>query len=249
MPGERGALVVDGGPPDVSASLHQRILAETGAANVHTLINTHWHPDQTGINAMVGRASGRIVAHEKTAMYLKHSVTSATFEGELAASPPDARVTESVREDGSLSFNGENVEYGYLPAAHTDGDLYVHWPARNLLAAGGVVAGDRWPLIDHRSGAWFGGRVRALQWLAELTDTRTTVVPSAGPLMDGAELVRQRDICLALFETLIDYMNRGFGPEDAVAENPLRDYESDYGSAADFLYGAYRSMLIAYVPD
>src|SRR5690606_14944521 len=111
------------------------------------------------------------------------------------------------------------------PAAHTDGDLYVHLAGRNVLAAGGVVSGERWPLLDYRNGAWFGGRVRALQWLAELVEPDTRVVPADGPVISGRDVVRQRDIYLELFETLIGYMNRGFGAEDAVEHNPLAQYE------------------------
>src|SRR5690606_7543772 len=115
--------------------------------------------------------------------------------------------------------------------------------------SGGVVSGERWPLLDYRNGAWFGGRVRALEWLAELVDADTHVVPAHGRTITGGDVVRQRDIYRDLFETLIGYMNMGFGPEDAVARKPLEPYEAEFGDAAEFLDGAYRSMLIAYVPD
>jgi hypothetical protein len=52
-----------------------------------------------------------------------------------------------------------------------------------------------------------------------------------------------------LFLTMIDYMNMGFGPEDAAARRPLKEYEAEYGDSSTFTYGAMRSMLIAYVPD
>ena len=61
-----------------------------------------------------------------------------------------------------MEFAGQQIDYGYLPAAHTDGDLYVHFPKMNLLVAGGVVSAGTWPLLDYRNGAWLGGRVRAL---------------------------------------------------------------------------------------
>ena len=48
---------------------------------------------------------------------------------------------------------------------------------------------------------------------------------------------------------MIGYMNMGLGPEDAVARNPLKKYEAEFGDPSAFLDGAYRSMLIAYVPD
>jgi hypothetical protein len=44
-------------------------------------------------------------------------------------------------------------------------------------------------------------------------------------------------------------MNSGLGAEDVVERNPLKPYESELGAASAFLDGAYRSMLLAYVPD
>ena len=52
-----------------------------------------------------------------------------------------------------------------------------------------------------------------------------------------------------LFVTMIGYLNMGLGPEDAVLRNPLKEYQSEFGDASAFTYGALRSMMIAYVPD
>jgi glyoxylase-like metal-dependent hydrolase (beta-lactamase superfamily II) len=250
MSGEDGALLIDGGPASHADALLGAVRDATGNPRVHTLINTHWHPEQTGANEAVGRAGGVIFAHEKTAMYLGSTVySSVLFEGRLPPLPEAGRPNALARSDGALEFSGTRIDYGYLPAAHTDGDLYVHLPTHNVLAAGGVVSGERWPLLDYRNGAWYGGRVRALEWLAEVVDADTRVVPAHGPLLTGRDIVRQRDIYQDLFETMIGYMNLGFGPEDAVERNPLERYESEFGDAAAFLEGAYRSMLIAYVPD
>jgi hypothetical protein len=67
--------------------------------------------------------------------------------------------------------------------------------------------------------------------------------------MSGADIRRQRDIHQELFLTMIEYMNMGMGAEDAVERNPLSAYEVEFGDPSAFLDGAYRSMLIAYVPD
>ena len=249
LPGPNGALMVDGGLAVNAERLLGAVFAATGASRVDTLVNTHWHPEQTGANETVGRAGGTIFAHEKTAMYLGSAVYSAVFEGRLAPLPEAGRATRTVRGDGTLEFAGATIDVGYLPAAHTDGDLYLHFREQDVVAAGGVVSAERWPLLDYRNGAWYGGRVRAVQWLADLVEPSTRVVPADGRVLTGAEIARQRDIYLELFETLIAYMNRGFGPEDAARENPLAMYEDEFGDAREFLYGAYRSMLIAYVPD
>jgi hypothetical protein len=68
-------------------------------------------------------------------------------------------------------------------------------------------------------------------------------------LLTGADIVRYRDIYQKLFTQMFDYFNKGFGPSDAVAAHPLKDYENELGDASIFIAGAYRSLLQAYVPD
>jgi glyoxylase-like metal-dependent hydrolase (beta-lactamase superfamily II) len=247
--GPDGALLVDGGPAAAADALLAAVRKATGNERVRTLIDTHGHPDQVGANELVGRAGGTILAHENTRLFLSHPVRSALFDRPLEPLPEAARPTQTVRGDGALDVGGVRVEYGWLPAAHTDGDLFVHFREQRVLAAGGVVSGEKWPLLDWRNGAWFGGRVRALERLAMVVTPDTRVVPAEGRLLTGRDIVRQRDIYDALFETMIGYMNKGLGAEDVVPLNPLKQYEGEYGDASAFLDGAYRSMQIAYVPD
>jgi glyoxylase-like metal-dependent hydrolase (beta-lactamase superfamily II) len=247
--GDDGALMIDGGLRANADALLKAVKDATGNSRIHTLINTHWHPEQVGANEAVGRDGGVIIAHEKTKMYLSNTVSSITFEGRRPPLPESARPNKTTRGDGSLMFAGQQVNYGYLPAAHTDGDLFVHFPGLNVLVAGGVVSGEEWTILDYINGAWLGGRVRAVERLAEIVNPDTRVVPANGRVITGRDIVRQRDIYDELFQTMIADMNKGFGPEDAAKQNALSKYASEFGDASNFLYGAYRSMLIAYVPD
>ena len=249
MPGPEGALIVDGGLAANAEALLAAVRTATGTTRIHTLVNTHGHPEQTGANEAVGRAGGVIFAHENTRKYLSTAVESVTFKGRRRALPKEARPTRTTRADGSMEFAGQQIDYGYLPAAHTDGDLYLHFPKMNLLVVGGVASMESWPLLDYKNGAWLGGRVRAFERLADLVKPDTRVVPTDGRVMTGSDIVRQRDMYQKLFLTMIDYLNMGFGPEDAVTRRPLKAYESEYGDSSTFTYGALRSMLIAYVPD
>ena len=250
LPGPEGALLVDGGRAANAEALLAAVRTATGASRIHTLINTHWHPDQTGANDAVGRAGGVIVAHEKTKLLLSNTVYNAIgIKERVAALPAAARPAKTVRLNGSIEFPGQQIDYGYMPAAHTDGDVYVHIPKLNLLVVGGVLSAEEWPLLDYKNGAWFGGRVRAAEALADLVRPDTRVVPAVGRMMTGKEVVRQRDIYQKLFTTMIGYLNKGFGPEDAARENPLKEYEKEFGDATQFEYDALRSMMIAYVPD
>ena len=249
LPGPDGALMIDGGLAANADAVLAVVRIATGTTSIHTLINTHGHAEQVGCNEAVGRAGGVIFAHEKTQKYLSNSVESVFFKGRRKPLPQAARPTKTTRAEGSMEFGGQQIDYGYLPAAHTDGDLYVHFAKMNVLAVGGVVSAETWPLLDYRNGAWLGGRVRALQRVADLVKPDTRVVPADGRMMTGADISRHRDMYQKLFLTMIDYMNMGLGPEDAVTRNPLREYSTEFGDPANFTYGALRSMLIAYVPD
>jgi cyclase len=247
--GPDGALLIDGGLAENADALLRAVFAATGTTRINTLIDTHWHRDHVGANELVGRAGGTIVAHEKTVQYLSNRVYTTPSGQPLEPLPEVARPTKPVRAEGSLEFAGQRIEYGYLPAAHTDGDLFVQFRAANLLVAGGVVSAERWPPLDYKNGAWFGGRVRALERLADLVAADTRVVPAHGRLLTGRDVARQRDIYDELFLTMIGYMNMGLGAEDVVARNPLKKYEAELGDASEFLDAAFRSMQIAYVPD
>ena len=250
LPGPEGALMVDGGLAANAEALLAAVRAATGATRIHTLINTHWHPEQVGANEAVGRAGGVIVAHEKTKVLLSSTVYNAIgIKGRVAALAAVAQPAKTVRLDGSIDFPAQQVDYGYMPAAHTDGDIFVHIPKLNLLVVGGVASAEEWPLLDHHNGAWLGGRVRALERLASLARPDTRVVAATGRMMTGKDIARQRDMYQKLFHTMIEYLNKGYGPEDAVKLNPLKEYEKEYGDASEFEYGALRSMMIAYVPD
>ena len=250
LSGPDGALMIDGGRAANVDALLQAVRKATGAARIHTLINTHWHPDQTGANEAVGKAGGVIIAHEKTRLMLSNTVYNAIgINGRVAALSPAGRPAKTVRLDGTMEFAGQQVDYGYMPAAHTDGDIFIHLPKLNLLVVGGVVSAEEWPLLDYQNGAWLGGRVRGVEHLADLVRPDTRVVPAQGRMMTGKEILRHRDIYQKLYTTMIEYLNKGLGPEDTVQRNPLKEYGSEFGDPSAFLYGANRSMMIAYVPD
>jgi cyclase len=249
LPGPDGALMIDGGVAADSQALLKSVADVTHTHRIATLINTHWHPEQTGSNEAVGEAGGLIIAHEVTRLYEGRKAYSVCFEGTYGPLPVKARATKSTRTSGSLEFAGQHIDYDYLPAAHTDGDLYIHFPELNLLVAGGPVEGDHWPVLDIHNGGWLGGLVRAYEKLATVVKPDTRVVPASGKLLTGADITRYRDIYQKLFKQMFVFFNKGYGPSDAAAARPLKDHEDELGDASVFIAGAYRSLLYTYVPD
>jgi hypothetical protein len=140
------------------------------------------------------------------------------------------------------------VEYRYLPAAHTNGDLFVHFPKHNVIAAGGPVSAVRWPVMDYLNGAFMHGFVRSYEILAEVAKPDTVIIPAEGPTLTGADISPQKDMYWALFKTMFADFNKGYGPKDLIADRPLKDHEAQYGDPAQFLDAAYRSLQLATVP-
>jgi len=140
------------------------------------------------------------------------------------------------------------VEYRYLPAAHTNGDLFIHFPRRNVIVAGGPVAADHWPLIDYQNGGFMHGFLRSYEILSEVAQADTVIIPANGPTLTGADIAKQKAMYFELFRMFFQSFNKGYGPMDIVADRPLKAYEAQYGDPAQFLEYAYRSTQLATIP-
>src|SRR6202042_1196119 len=136
-------------------------------------------------------------------------------------------------------FAGTQVNYGYLPAAHTNADLYIHFPDANLVAAGGPVCAEAWPLLDYRNGAWLGGLVKAHEKLAALAKPDTRIIPANGRMLTGGENAKHHEMYAAFHERMVVYMNKGWDSGDAIADRPLKAYEQQFGDPAAFIHGAF----------
>ena len=248
LPGPDGALLIDGGLAVNSAVLLKAVDGAARSRRVNTLINTHWHPEQTGSNEAVGKAGGVIIAHEVTRKALTRAEQSPLFEGSYGPLPDKARPTKTTYNTGTLQFAGEQIDYRHLPAAHTGGDLFVHFPRRNVIVAGGPVGADHWPVIDYLNGGFYHGFLRSYEILGEIARADTTIIPASGPTLTGADVAKQKEMYRELFRMFFISFNKGYGPMDIVAERPLKPYEEQYGDPAQFLEYAYRSVQLATVP-
>jgi glyoxylase-like metal-dependent hydrolase (beta-lactamase superfamily II) len=248
LAGPDGALLVDGGVAVNSTVLLKAIADNLKTRRVQTLINTHWHPEQTGANEAIGKAGGTLISHQVSKLALTRKERSALYAGYYGPLPPKAIPGQTTYDTGSLLFAGEQIDYRYLPAAHTNGDLFIHFPKHNVIAAGGPVAADHWPVMDYLNGAFMHGFVRSYEILAEVAKPDTLIVPANGPTLTGADIVRQKDMYWALFKQFFIMFNKGFGPQDVVAAHPLKDFEAQYGDPAQFLEYAYRSLQLATIP-
>jgi glyoxylase-like metal-dependent hydrolase (beta-lactamase superfamily II) len=247
--GGDGATMFDGGLKERAGELLSLVRNELSVSRIDTLFNSCWHPERTGANETLGAAGARIMAHENTRLWLGRDVTRPWDSRTIERLPPEACPNASFYESGSLDVSGREVRYGYLLQAHTDGDIFVHFPAENVLATGAAISAGTWPLLDWWTGGWIGGLVDAFDALLEVADEGTRVVPGNGGLLTRADLVEQRQIYVTVFDRLAKLFFAGLEPEDMLAAEPTREFDDRFGDSELFLRLAFRGFGLHFGPD
>lgn len=242
-----GVLLVDGASAKASDALTKVVAGLPGGGPVHTIFNTHWHPEQTGLNEQLGNAGKAIIAHENTRLWLSTDITWSWNGQRFKRLPKTAQPNKTFYTTGQLD---SGIRYGYIPdAAHTDGDMYVYFPKQNVLAVGDAVSNQGWPVVDWQTGGWIGGMAGATQRLQTLANDETRIVPGRGPVMSLAELKTQATMYATIYDRLTTLLNKGRGPSEAVAAKPTKEFDDRMGNPDEFVRRAFESLWAYLSPD
>jgi cyclase len=215
------------------------------AGNVGTVFNTHYHLESTGGNDVMARAGAKIVAHLNTKLWMTQEIIRDWEGGKVY--PPRAKAAlpvEAFRASaGEMTFGDEPIEYGLLPQAHTDGDVFVHFKKANVLAVGDIVQPGRLPALDWFCGGWIGGMQNAQKALLDRADNQTTIVPAIGPVMTKADLQANHATIVRIREKLVGLVKKGQGAQNMIDAKAVDEFKDVMpGDAPTFLYVAYRGL-------
>jgi cyclase len=152
------------------------------------VINTHSHQDHTGGNAKMLPAA-QIVGH----VNLRNGMIKGKQPG-----PPTLTFTDEM----SITLGGKEVDVRYFGPCHTDGDTWIYFPARKVLATGdcfntgngqgvNLTGSPTFAFyIDYNGGGSFMGRMKAAD--AALKLDWDTVVPGHGPVTNRMGFTKWR---------------------------------------------------------
>jgi glyoxylase-like metal-dependent hydrolase (beta-lactamase superfamily II) len=245
-----GLALVDGAPAGRAAALTERLAALAQTGRVHTLFNTHWHPEQTGSNEALGQAGAAIVAQENTKQWLTTDVTWPWSDETVEPLPNIGLPNKTFYDETELMVGGRIVRCGHLrDCPHTDGDMYVFFPEENVLAVGDAVSGAGWPSIDWWTGGWIGGLVGGLDMLFYVANADTRIVPARGPVLTQADLRRHYDMYSVIWERLVKTLYSGGGPKEALATKPTQEFDAIMGPSDAFVERAFQSLWAYLSPD
>lgn len=225
--GADGAFLIDDQFAPLSDKIKTAIAAVTDDP-VEFLVNTHWHGDHTGGNEAFGESGAHIVAHDNVRKRLKDGLTRAS--GRTTPPAPDAALPV-ITFSHALSFhwNGDHVKVWHPENAHTDGDAILYFKNANVVHMGDVFFNGGYPFVDIESGGDLDGYIAAQEKLLGKIDDETKIIPGHGPMADKADLQRTTDMLKDVRARIQALIDDGKDADAAVAADPLKDLNSDWG--------------------
>ena len=237
-----GLLMVNGGLPEFSADLLKVVSAQGDAKRIQALFNTDWHLENTGSNDALGKAGTRIFSHENTRLWMNTEIVVQWQHKTYSPRPKEALPNQTFYTNGKIMFGNEEVQYGYLGQAHTDGDIYVFFPGPNILVTGDTFTVGSYPILDWSTGGWIGGLSDASRTLAGLADAQTRVIPGKGPVQGKADLQAQADMTAAMRTSFFNMMKKGMSASAMMAAAPTKEFDAKWGNPEQFIANAYPGL-------
>lgn len=170
LAGPDGYLLVD--HPEAAANpAVQEALDKMGKRPVKFLLNTHWHYDHVGGNAIYG-PEAIIVAQENVRKRLMTRQTPFWSKTAIGPYPDRAWPVVTFRDSVTIHFAGEDVEMDHYANGHTDGDSVVYFTPANV-----VDVGDLYLSKGNVTGsADIDGVIRSLSAMLDRIDDDTVIV-------------------------------------------------------------------------
>jgi len=241
--GPDGKLVVDSFLQPAWPRLKSMLDGLNGGP-VKTLIDTHWHFDHSDNNGNFHAAGAAVLAHTNTKKRLMepHDMVGMHFDPAPAAAWP----TDTFTDKRSLTVNGEIVALSYVPPAHTDTDIFVHYAKANVLHMGDVFFNGMYPFIDASTGGNINGMIAGTDRALAMTNARTKIVPGHGPLSDHAGLLRYRKVIGTIRDRVRSQKRAKKTLAQVQASKPSADFDATWGKGMmapnDFVALVYNTL-------
>lgn len=270
--GDEGALLVDTGTAamaDQTLAAVKHLMAGLTDQPIRWILNTHFHPENTGGNAPISQAGEQLVENSIGTIPLfgkQNEVQPATVvaqenvlkrmsapTGSVAPTPVAAwPLMTFFTPNKKVVFNNEPIVLIHVPGAHTDGDSLVLFRHSDVLATGGAFVTTTYPVLDMKAGGTINGSIDALNRIIDLAvphdhqEGGTYVIPGEGRLCDQADVVEYRNMVVIIRDRIQDMLKRGMTLEQVKAARPTIDYDPRYATrqwTADmFVEAVYRTL-------
>jgi glyoxylase-like metal-dependent hydrolase (beta-lactamase superfamily II) len=267
--GPEGLLLVNTGPARSAQAVLAAIKQHVGDSPIRLILSTSADEELTGanetisnagrnINAGVGGPDGREPARLDGAPIIATEAVLHRMSGLKNEPQREPFGTwPHLSFYGPLSsrtFNGEVVEMRHVPAAHTDGDVYVVFRRSDVIAAGNLFSLATYPVIDVEKGGGVQGYLDALNDMLDIAvpafnnQGGTRIVPAHGRIANESDLAEYRDMFTIIRDRVQAMVDKGMTLDQVRAARPTLDYDGLYGNPGGawttetFLQAVYRDL-------
>jgi cyclase len=228
--GEDGVFLVDAEYAELVEKT-QAAVATLSDQPIRWVLNTHWHFDHTGGNAHFAAIGAVIAAHETVRERMSAGQHLAVIDVDVPPSPPAALPTLTFRDGATFHVNGEEIRVFHAPAAHTDGDLIVHFRNANVVHVGDLVFNRGYPFIDVVAGGTIDGMVAGIERALTICDDETKIIPGHGPLSNKAELAEYAAMLRSFRDAIAQEIAAGKNLTEVLDAKPTAALDEKWGSA------------------
>ncbi|MFK7816297.1 MAG: MBL fold metallo-hydrolase [Gammaproteobacteria bacterium] len=220
--GEDGTLMVD----DQLSPMNEKIIAALDGmqgSKPKFVLNTHWHGDHTGGNAIFGK-DATIIAHHNVRKRV--STDQHGHFGKTPASPKQAWPVITFDDSLSIHFNGEEIRFLHYPNGHTDGDGVVYFVGSNVVHMGDLLFTDVFPFIDLDTGGNVFNYAENLQAIMEWLPKDVKIIPGHGELTDIEGIEKTHNMMLETSMYVMEKVSQGNTLEQIQAEGLPEEWKS-----------------------
>jgi cyclase len=229
--GTDGIIMVD----SEFAPLHDKIkaaIAKISPLPVKYLIDTHYHGDHTGGNALFHKDGATIVAEDNIRVRLAAGTTNGLTDNKTPPVAADALPTDTYYGGSmTLEVGGRKALLTHVYNAHTDGDSWVYFADANVLDTGDTFGNTgRYNTIDFANGGDIRGLIRAADAFLKVSNDQTKIVPGHGALAKKADLVPWREMLVTSRDRIQKLFDEGQSEQQVLAAKPLADLDKKWAA-------------------
>jgi glyoxylase-like metal-dependent hydrolase (beta-lactamase superfamily II) len=179
--GEDGIVIVDDQYAPLAGKIEAALKGVTDK-KIRFIINTHYHGDHTGGNAIFQKQAP-VIAHENVRKRLEEGLTAGnlgSIKFEAKPEPKEALPILTFDHDMTVHLNGEDIRAIHFPSGHTDGDSIIFFPKSNVVHMGDDFVRYGFPFLDLGSGGSVEGMIAAMEEVLPKLPSDVKVIPGHG---------------------------------------------------------------------
>jgi len=244
--GDDGIVIVD----DQYAPLADRIKAALKGITdkpVRFVINTHYHEDHTGGNAIF-QQTAPIIAQDNVRKRLQEGGTAGNYGAikfEAKPQPKEALPIITFDHDVTVHLNGEDIRALHFPHGHTDGDSVIFFPKSNVVHMGDDFVTYGFPFVDLSGGGSVEGMIAAIDEIVPKLPADVKVIPGHGPI-SNLDDVRRFVTMLKDTRTAVETgIKQGKSLEQLKQENvlgPWQKWSGEFITSEQWLVTLYNDL-------